>query len=86
MEEVKFTISQAAFEFTIEKLQQTIRRQMIAIIVLVILFIAVVGGMIFAFLRYEGQFNTEICEVNSEQGDAFYGYIGEDGDITYGNG
>ncbi len=81
-----FTISQAAFEFTVEKLQQTIRRQLIAIIILIILFTITVGGMIFAFFKYESQFETEYYEVSSEDGgDAIYSYIGKDGDIIYGN-
>ena len=51
-------VSQAAFEFTIEKMQQTNRRLVIAIIALVVLFAVTVGGMVFAFLKYEEQFNT----------------------------
>ena len=38
-----FTISEAAFEFTVEKMQQTIRRLIVALIVSLILFITVVG-------------------------------------------
>lgn len=78
------TISQAAFEFTIEKMQQTIRRQLIAIIVLVILFAVTVGGMVFAFIHYEESFDTEYYSVNADSGDAFYSYVGKDGDISYG--
>lgn len=85
MEEKKFTISEAAFEFTIEKMQQTIRRQLIAIIILCVMFIAVVGGMVYAFFWYESQFETEYYNVSSEGGgDAFYSSIGKDGDIYYG--
>ena len=56
-------ISQAAFEFTVEKMQQTIRRQLIAIIALVILFALTVGGMVFAFIQYESSFDTEYYNV-----------------------
>ena len=80
-----FTISEAAFEFTVEKMQQTIRRQLIAIIALVILFAVTIGGMVLAFIQYESEFQTEYCEVKADTGDAYYGFIGEDGDITYGD-
>ena len=79
-----FTISEAAFEFTIEKMQQTIRRQLIAIIVLISLFAVTVGGMIFAFIRYENEFETQYYNVNSDKGNAIYSYVGKDGDIMYG--
>ena len=77
-------ISQAAFEFTVEKMQQTIRRQLIAIIALVILFALTVGGMVFAFIQYESSFDTEMCNINADEGNAIYSYVGKDGDITYG--
>lgn len=80
-----FTISEAAFEFTIERLHLIIRRLIIAVILLSILFVGVTGGMIFAFLKYESQFETEYYEVSTDGGgDAFYSYIGKDGDIHYG--
>ena len=80
-----FTISEAAFEFTVEKMQQTIRRLIIALIVSLILFITVVGGLIFAFLHYEGQYDTQTYEVSTDGGgDAYYSYIGKDGAIDYG--
>ena len=79
-----FTISEAAFEFTVEKMQQTIRRQLIAIIVLVALYALSIGGLIVAFVHYESQFNTDYCNVSSDKGSAFYSYVGEDGDIVYG--
>lgn len=81
----EFTISEAAFEFTVEKMQQTIRRQLIAIIALVILFAVTIGGMVFAFIKYEARFDTEYCEVKADSGNAYYGYVGEDGDIRYGD-
>lgn len=77
-------ISQAAFEFTVEKMQQTIRRQLIAIIALVILFALTVGGMVFAFIQYESSFDTEYYNVEAETGNAIYSYVGKGGDITYG--
>ena len=80
-----FTISEAAFEFTVEKFQQTIKRLVIAIILLVVLFVSIVGGLIYAFLKYESQFETEYYEVSTDGGgDAFYSYVGKDGDIVYG--
>ena len=79
-----FTISEAAFEFTVEKMQQTIRRQLIVIIVMAILFIASLAGIVFAFAQYESQFETQYYNVNSDKGNAIYSYVGEDGDIVYG--
>jgi flagellar basal body-associated protein FliL len=77
-------VSQAAFEFTIEKMQQTNRRLVIAIIALVVLFAVTVGGMVFAFLKYEEQFNTEYYSVSTDKGgDAIYNSIGDKGDIVW---
>lgn len=77
-------VSQAAFEFTIEKMQQTNRRLVIAIIALVVLFAVTVGGMVFAFLKYEEQFNTEYYSVSTDTGgDAIYNSIGDKGDIVW---
>lgn len=77
-------VSQAAFEFTIEKMQQTNRRLVIAIIALVVLFAVTVGGMVFAFLKYEEQFDAEYYSVSTDKGgDAIYNSIGTKGDIVW---
>ena len=81
------TITQAAFEFTIEKMQQTIKRLVIAIILLVVLFVVTTGGILYVFFHYEGQFDTEYYNVSTDKGgDAIYNSIGESGDIVYGTG
>lgn len=78
-------ISEAAFEFTIEKFQQTIKRLVIAIVVLVIMFVGIVGGLVFAFIHYENQFDVEQYDISTDNGgDAMYNYIGQDGDINNG--
>lgn len=79
-------ITEAAFEFTIEKFQQTIKRLVIAIVVLVIMFVGIVGGIVYAFIHYERGYVTELYEVNADEGNANYNYIGKSGDIINGEG
>lgn len=81
-----FAISEAAFEFTVEKMQQTIKRLVIAILALVLLFVGIVGGLLYAFIHYENQFETDYFNISTDKGgNAVYSYSG-DGDINYGNG
>ena len=46
------SVSEATFEFTIKKLQQMNKHLIITLMVLVVLFVAVIGGLVFAFFRY----------------------------------
>ncbi len=79
------SVSEATFEFTVKKLQQINKHLAITLLVLVILFVAVIGGLVFAFFHYEQQFDTEYFNVSTDKGgDAVYNSIGESGDIVYG--
>ena len=81
------SVSEATFEFTIKKLQQMNKHLIITLMVLVILFVAVIGGLVFAFFHYEQQFDTEYYSVSTDKGgDAIYNSIGESGDIINGSG
>ena len=68
----------AALELTTEKLTQIIKRLIIIIIVLVVAFTT--SNVL--WLLYESQFDTEMCDIQNEDGTA--NYIGRDGDITNG--
>lgn len=81
------SVSEATFEFTVKKLQQMNKHLIIILLVLVVLFITVVGGLVFAFLNYEQQFDTEYYNVSTDRGgNAIYNSIGESGDIVNGSG
>ena len=72
-------VSQAAFEFTVEKMSQAMKRMLIIIIILIV---ALVGTNI-AWILYESQYETETYQVQSDDGNA--NYIGNDGDIHNGS-
>ena len=72
-------VSQAAFEFTIEKMSQAMKRMLIIIILLIV---ALIGTNI-AWILYESQYETETYQVVADDGNA--NYIGNDGDIFNGS-
>lgn len=72
-------VSQAAFEFTVEKISQANKRMLIIIILLIVAFV----GSNIAWLLYESQFETESYQVMADDGNA--NYIGNDGDIFNGS-
>lgn len=72
------TISEATFEFTVEKMAQTAKRLWVVIIVL----IAALVTTNVAWIIYESQFETEYYSVDAKNGNA--NYIGHDGDINNG--
>lgn len=73
------SISEAAFEFTVEKMNQTIKRMLIIIIMLIIAVIATNVGWII----YESQYENYTYTLDAgECGNA--NYIGNEGDINNG--
>jgi hypothetical protein len=73
------SISEAAFEFTVEKMNQTIKRMLIIIIMLIIAVIATNVGWII----YESQYESYTYTLDAgECGNA--NYIGSEGNINNG--
>ena len=68
----------AALELMSEKMSQTIKR---LIVIIVVLIFALLGTNI-AWIIYESQFDTAICDIQNEDGTA--NYIGRDGEINNG--
>ena len=71
-------VSEAAFEFSIEKMMQVIKK---LILVIVILAVALIGTNV-AWIIYESQYETVVCDIKSDDGNA--NFIGNDGDIVNG--
>lgn len=74
------SVSEATFEFTVERFVQTIKKLWVVIIVLIVALIATN----IAWIIYESQFETEYYSVEADNGNA--NYIGRDGDIVNGEG
>ena len=61
--------------------ERTIKRLWIVILVLATLLVATNAGWIY----YESQFQTEQVEIRQINDDGYNNYIGNDGEIIYGN-
>lgn len=67
--------------FMIQELGRQNKRIFTALITVIILWFATIGGFVWYLSLYD--FSTETYDVTSEDG-GFAGYIGNDGDMNYG--
>lgn len=74
------TISYAAHEGMLARMERTIRRLWILCIILILL----LAGTNAAWIWYENQFVDETLTVTQDSPDGINNYIGNDGDITNG--
>lgn len=76
-----FTVPFVVHEASMERIERMARRLWICVILLILLLV----GSNVAWLAYESQFTDDVITVSQENADGYNNFIGNDGDIVYGN-
>ena len=76
----------AVHESAMAQNERTVKRLVIALIVLVLLWFATIGIGVYAWMQYDYSSDMTTSEVNVDGKDGIANYIGNDGDINNGTG